>query len=188
MFVLLPNAAAASAKAARGSGRRTPRVRATFLRRAVPLAGSYWGGSCDRNAKIERGEFRRGRATCGSCEARGPIPIVRAVPVGAWRSPVSALVWGTRGRGFESRRPDQKIRSRSTRPAVPLHRRPCAPASHAVSRPRQILTTADVKLSIRNKNTITGFRAHSVALVHHRPLNWNDGGYDAQTLDAGPCR
>ena len=34
------------------------------------------------------------------------IPIVRAVPVGAWRSPVSALVWGTRGRGFKSRRPD----------------------------------------------------------------------------------
>jgi hypothetical protein len=35
--------------------------------------------------------------------------IIRAVPVGAWRSPVSALVWGTRGRGFKSRRPDQKI-------------------------------------------------------------------------------
>lgn len=34
--------------------------------------------------------------------------IIRAVPVGAWRSPVSALVWGTRGRGFKSRRPDQK--------------------------------------------------------------------------------
>ena len=30
-------------------------------------------------------------------------------PVGAWRSPVSALVWGTRGRGFESRRSDQII-------------------------------------------------------------------------------
>ena len=36
-------------------------------------------------------------------------PIVRAVPVGAWRSPVSAPVWGTGGRGFKSRRPDQKI-------------------------------------------------------------------------------
>ena len=36
-------------------------------------------------------------------------PIVRAVPVGAWRSPVSALVWGTRGREFKSRRPDQKL-------------------------------------------------------------------------------
>ena len=35
--------------------------------------------------------------------------IIRAVPVGAWRSPVSALVWGTRGRGFKSRRPDQKL-------------------------------------------------------------------------------
>jgi hypothetical protein len=34
-------------------------------------------------------------------------PIVRAVPVGAWRSPVSAPVWGTGGRGFKSRRPDQ---------------------------------------------------------------------------------
>ena len=33
--------------------------------------------------------------------------IVRAVPVGAWRSPVSAPVWGTGGRGFKSRRPDQ---------------------------------------------------------------------------------
>ena len=28
--------------------------------------------------------------------------------VGAWRSPVSAPVWGTGGRGFKSRRPDQK--------------------------------------------------------------------------------
>jgi hypothetical protein len=35
-------------------------------------------------------------------------PMVRAVPVGAWRSPVSALVWGTRGREFKSRRPDQQ--------------------------------------------------------------------------------
>ena len=35
--------------------------------------------------------------------------MVRAVPVGAWRSPVSALVWGTRGREFKSRRPDQKL-------------------------------------------------------------------------------
>ena len=34
--------------------------------------------------------------------------IVRAVLVGAWRSPVSAPVWGTGGRGFKSRRPDQK--------------------------------------------------------------------------------
>ena len=33
--------------------------------------------------------------------------IVRAVLVGAWRSPVSAPVWGTGGRGFKSRRPDQ---------------------------------------------------------------------------------
>jgi hypothetical protein len=35
-------------------------------------------------------------------------PIVRAAPVGAWRSPVSAPVWGTGGRGFKSRRPDQQ--------------------------------------------------------------------------------
>ena len=27
---------------------------------------------------------------------------------GAWRSPASALAWGVRGRGFESRRPDIK--------------------------------------------------------------------------------
>ena len=33
--------------------------------------------------------------------------IVRAVPVGAWRSPVSAPVWGTGGRWFKSSRPDQ---------------------------------------------------------------------------------
>ena len=39
---------------------------------------------------------------------RSRIPIVRAVPVGAWRSPVSAPVWGTGGREFKSRRPDQK--------------------------------------------------------------------------------
>ena len=38
----------------------------------------------------------------------GRIPIVRAVPVGAWRSPVSAPVWGTGGREFKSRRPDQQ--------------------------------------------------------------------------------
>ena len=35
------------------------------------------------------------------------IPIVRPFSVGAWRSPVSAPVWGTGGRGFKSRRPDQ---------------------------------------------------------------------------------
>jgi hypothetical protein len=29
-------------------------------------------------------------------------------PYGAWRSLVSALVWGTRGPEFKSRRPDQK--------------------------------------------------------------------------------
>jgi hypothetical protein len=27
--------------------------------------------------------------------------------IGTWRSLVSALVWGTKGRGFESRRPDR---------------------------------------------------------------------------------
>jgi hypothetical protein len=30
------------------------------------------------------------------------------MPRGAWRSLVSALVWGTRGPEFESRRPDRK--------------------------------------------------------------------------------
>src|SRR5262245_17535351 len=30
------------------------------------------------------------------------------MPHGAWRSLVSALVWGTRGPEFKSRRPDQK--------------------------------------------------------------------------------
>ena len=35
--------------------------------------------------------------------------MVRAVQVGAWRSPVSAPVWGTGGRGFKSRRPDQYL-------------------------------------------------------------------------------
>ena len=34
--------------------------------------------------------------------------LVPTVPVGAWRSPVSAPVWGTGGRGFKSRRPDQQ--------------------------------------------------------------------------------
>ena len=40
---------------------------------------------------------------------RADGPIVRNGPVGAWRSPVSAPVWGTGGRGFKSRRPDQNL-------------------------------------------------------------------------------
>ena len=52
----------------------------------------------------------RSKSRSGSDVARGwAIPIVRAVPVGAWRSPVSALVWGTRGRWFKSSRPDQYL-------------------------------------------------------------------------------
>ena len=31
-----------------------------------------------------------------------------ALPDGAWRSPASALAWGARGPGFNSRRPDTK--------------------------------------------------------------------------------
>ena len=60
-------------------------------------------------------------------------PIVRAVPVGAWRSPVSALVWGTRGRGFKSRRPDQ------THPMTrcDLHRGDAPLLSSRIARERQ---------------------------------------------------
>ena len=39
----------------------------------------------------------------GGATSRFPA---RKGTVGAWRSLVSALVWGTRGRGFESRRSD----------------------------------------------------------------------------------
>src|SRR5207244_3742575 len=35
--------------------------------------------------------------------------VYSASSVGAWRSPVSAPVWGTGGRGFKSRRPDQHL-------------------------------------------------------------------------------
>jgi hypothetical protein len=66
--------------------------------------------------------FRSGRACSGTdpiCDhgARAPYAATRAVaeppkllskPHGAWRSLVSALVWGTRGPEFESRRPDQR--------------------------------------------------------------------------------
>jgi hypothetical protein len=37
-----------------------------------------------------------------------PLERRRLPGVGAWRSPVSAPVWGTGGRGFKSRRPDQQ--------------------------------------------------------------------------------
>src|SRR5262249_46799665 len=54
------------------------------------------------------------------------VPMVRAVSVGAWRSPVSALVWGTMGRGFKPRRPDHrknqlKIRAGFMREGVCRH-------------------------------------------------------------------
>ena len=42
---------------------------------------------------------------------RPPYNLITCRPVGAWRSPVSALVWGTRGRGFKSRRSDQNLQS-----------------------------------------------------------------------------
>jgi hypothetical protein len=35
------------------------------------------------------------------------VQVYSASQVGAWRSPVSAPVWGTGGRVFKSRRPDQ---------------------------------------------------------------------------------
>ena len=35
-----------------------------------------------------------------------------ALPIGAWRSPASALAWGARGRRFESSRPDRTEKPR----------------------------------------------------------------------------
>lgn len=35
--------------------------------------------------------------------------------IGAWRSPASALAWGARGPGFNSRRPDQPMAPAATR-------------------------------------------------------------------------
>jgi hypothetical protein len=41
-------------------------------------------------------------------ELPGCAPTLLSNPYGAWRSLVSALVWGTRGPEFKSRRPDQR--------------------------------------------------------------------------------
>lgn len=41
--------------------------------------------------------------------------------VGTWRSQVSALVWGTRGRRFESARPDHPVHNPSDTATVRLH-------------------------------------------------------------------
>ena len=35
-----------------------------------------------------------------------------ATPIGAWRSPASALAWGARGRRFKSSRPDSSSKNR----------------------------------------------------------------------------
>ena len=75
-----------------------------------------------RTSKLIAPTWQRSRLWCGplealrqGCDMRAETlikttnadgPIVRAVLVGAWRSPVSAPVWGTGGRGFKSRRPD----------------------------------------------------------------------------------
>src|SRR5262245_16419929 len=59
-----------------------------------------------RAAYMQRCCNMRPNSIVKSIRADGPI--VRNGPVGAWRSPVSAPVWGTGGRGFKSRRPDQK--------------------------------------------------------------------------------
>lgn len=71
------------------------------------------GVARERAGKRDRGIGRAGVAQ-GTDHVSGAllrrergIPIVRAVPVGAWRSPVSAPVWGTGGPEFESRRSDQ---------------------------------------------------------------------------------
>ena len=39
-----------------------------------------------------------------------------ALPIGAWRSPASALAWGARGRRFKSSRPDTTRPDRFTKP------------------------------------------------------------------------
>src|SRR6185312_2476085 len=117
MVGLLPNAAAGSGDA--GAGPESERS----LRGHVPPARFRWRGVIGAAARPEcddrTGEFRFGQRAMRQLRSGGPVPIDRAVPVGAWRSPVSALVWETRGRGFESRRPDQKFPIvRETRGAV----------------------------------------------------------------------
>jgi hypothetical protein len=48
----------------------------------------------------------RGRASSGSSSTSDFCPGVDSPDYGLWRSLVSASVWGTEGRGFESRQPD----------------------------------------------------------------------------------
>src|SRR4051812_48712368 len=57
------------------------------------------GGLTRRSLYVEP----RNGATCGERRRVSYPP-----PHGAWRSLVSALVWGTRGPEFKSRRPDRK--------------------------------------------------------------------------------
>jgi hypothetical protein len=102
------------ASAARGS--RCPRFGADArLRFRVPDdPGAVRGGSYQRARPRGRRRQRRQdarRALRRALAASGCAPsspaTVRAGR-GAWRSLVSALVWGTRGPEFESRRPDRR--------------------------------------------------------------------------------
>ena len=108
------------------------------------------------------------------CAAHRRIPIVRAVPVGAWRSPVSAPVWGTGGREFKSRRPDQFSPS-ARRPisAISSPNRP-PPARRSRRRRRRACCPAIGRADrIRSRRTWSGVsfgsRASSSAAT---PLAW----------------
>ena len=61
--------------------------------------------NCVRRCASSR-RFARRSAKGGFLRIASGGPCAYKSAVGAWRSPVSALVWGTRGRGFESRRSD----------------------------------------------------------------------------------
>src|ERR1700744_4374381 len=61
--------------------------------------------------------------------------------VGAWRSLVSALVWGTRGRGFKSRRSDQYFQQ-SNSCAAPFRRRKYASRTIDTSNITGVFTVA----------------------------------------------
>lgn len=72
----------------------------------IILSGQWFSRPDPAPARLPRCRGPRDTA-CGIIPVAGPVGFAyTARSVGAWRSPVSALVWGTRGRGFESRRSD----------------------------------------------------------------------------------
>ena len=78
--------------------------------------------------KVRAADFRQ-RAADGPCFLAPAAHRFRSAVSGAWRSLVSAPVLGTGGRGFESRRPDQRQREVScARVSISRRRTRCSPA------------------------------------------------------------